>query len=400
MANINLYVGEFLVSPIPLEISLNYCSHKCAYCFSNLNNPDRKGNVSPILNLLKDLQNRKGIVPELLRQKYPVLLSNNCDPFSTTNYKQFLKIIELLTQLNIPIAYQTKGGKGIDELLSITPRSCFYISFSYLDDSIRAKIEPGAPSIPDRLKLVEKLINAGHHVSLGLNPIVQSWSPEPEKLLSALYERGVRNVWIEHLHLSYRQRDRMSERERRNLTESVIADAMKKKLDLTSSSFINKTESVAETMGYNVFSVNRPYKTYYWDVYKEIYPKLFPTNQDFVNHMFAQKQDRIIFHYEDYKDYFANALPKGVYSLTSYLATVDRALFRRYKILSQLSYENILKILWQTPTIKKSIFNNQLFSYAATKENDDIIEFTDHTGMRIGVFDKSLTNNYYTIIEE
>lgn len=38
---LDVYYGEFLINPIPLELSLNYCSHKCAYCFANVNQPGR-----------------------------------------------------------------------------------------------------------------------------------------------------------------------------------------------------------------------------------------------------------------------------------------------------------------------------------------------------------------------
>ena len=36
------YWGELFVSPAPLEMTLNHCSHACAYCFANLNDPQRR----------------------------------------------------------------------------------------------------------------------------------------------------------------------------------------------------------------------------------------------------------------------------------------------------------------------------------------------------------------------
>jgi DNA repair photolyase len=53
------YWGEFLISPIPLELSLNYCSHKCAYCFANLNDPKRTSDVKAIMRFLSDYLERE-----------------------------------------------------------------------------------------------------------------------------------------------------------------------------------------------------------------------------------------------------------------------------------------------------------------------------------------------------
>jgi len=76
---ISAYKGEFLVSPIPLEIDLNYCSHKCNYCFANLNNPKRKANTNKIINQIKNCHNSKSIESYLLANGYPVLMSNKSE---------------------------------------------------------------------------------------------------------------------------------------------------------------------------------------------------------------------------------------------------------------------------------------------------------------------------------
>ena len=52
------YFGEFLINPVPLELSFNYCSHKCAYCFANLNKPDRQFDVLRFMRFIRDYPNR------------------------------------------------------------------------------------------------------------------------------------------------------------------------------------------------------------------------------------------------------------------------------------------------------------------------------------------------------
>ena len=141
------YYGEFLISPAPLELSLNYCSHKCAYCFANLSMPDRTADIGGILRFLGEFNERKSLEAELVRQGYPVCFSNKVDPFAATNYKQSIPILEVMSTLGIPVAFQTRGGQGIDDALKIVQPSCWYISVCTADDKLRKRLEPGAPTI-------------------------------------------------------------------------------------------------------------------------------------------------------------------------------------------------------------------------------------------------------------
>ena len=107
------YFGEFMVSVVPLELHLNYCSHKCAFCFANLNSPDRRADVKQIMALLTKYRTRRTLEAKLLQWGFPTLFSNLVDPFAVSNARQALPLIEVYQQLGLPLAYQTKGaGKG------------------------------------------------------------------------------------------------------------------------------------------------------------------------------------------------------------------------------------------------------------------------------------------------
>jgi hypothetical protein len=121
--DIDVFFGEFLISPIPLELSLNYCSHKCAYCFANLNDPERSVNVGAVARFLQDLPQRNTLQALLMKAGYPTLISNRVDPFAVTNYRIALPLMETMTGMGIPLAIQTKGGKGIPEALAFLPPS-------------------------------------------------------------------------------------------------------------------------------------------------------------------------------------------------------------------------------------------------------------------------------------
>jgi len=139
------FYGEFLIHPAPLEISLNFCSHKCFYCFANLNTPGRRYDGAAVSRLLADMDNRQSLAARLLRDRYPVVISNRVDPFALTNYRHTLPLLEQLAAHNIPVTIQTRGGRGATEAMGMMPPAAWYISIPFLDEELRRRIEPGAP---------------------------------------------------------------------------------------------------------------------------------------------------------------------------------------------------------------------------------------------------------------
>lgn len=188
------YFGEFLLTTIPLELSLNYCSHKCAYCFANLNKPNRKAAPQSIVNLLSEIDSRRSLVANLLALKYPVLISNKVDPFAQSNYRLTLQILELLAALRIPVSFQTKGGKGIEEAMDLIGPSCFYWSVTASDDSTAARIEPGAPSITERYRQIAMVRSRGHHVWIGANPMHRAWVPDVREFCRRMADNGIKHT--------------------------------------------------------------------------------------------------------------------------------------------------------------------------------------------------------------
>jgi DNA repair photolyase len=132
--------GGLLKIPAPLELSGNWCAHACPYCFANLNSPTRTLDVKGVSRLLADYQNRNTIEGYLLRDGYPVIVSNHIDPFSASNYRQMVPFMETMTELGIPYSVQTKGGKGWEKVLEFMPIGVWYVSISFSDDETRKAI--------------------------------------------------------------------------------------------------------------------------------------------------------------------------------------------------------------------------------------------------------------------
>lgn len=383
------YYGEFLVSPIPIELSFNWCSHACKYCFANLNQPQRKANVQSTLNLLRDRYKRKSFEAFLLREQYPVLVSNRVDPFAVSNYRQVLPVLRLMSELEIPIALQTKGGRGIDEALEFLPKSCWYISLATLNDEHRQQMEPGAPSISERLALIEKLVAAGHSVSVGINPCLPEWLPHPENLTRAIAERGAYGAWIEPLHFNRKQLLAMGPKDQALMGEAVIERALKRKVPSDYAAFLDRVEESAIAAGLEVFSVDRPKPSQYWKPYREIYQKVFPTMTEFINHLVnSGTPERGLITIDQFLEFMLPYLPEGTLSLGHYIGSTAHQVCREHPNWSNwLSYKELLTMLWGDGRIKMSPVRNRAFSFACDRASDGkLVARFDQYGQPILIF--------------
>lgn len=365
---LNPYYGEFLLSPIPLELSLNYCSHKCAYCFANLNKPDRRADINGIFRLLANYQTRACLSAELLRRGMPVLISNKVDPFAASNFKLTLPILQTLSAMGIKVAFQTKGGKGIDEALQLVGPSCWYISISTLDDGLRRKLEPGAPSIESRFELIQKLIAAGHSVSVGVNPLVQEWLPDPSALFGRLLSIGCKKVWIETLHLNNNQTRELSERERSVLTDSLIAKACKRTPPVEVYNFFVDALETAREMGMDVMCINSPYRSDYWSDYERLYPNRFPTWQGFINRCYDTKQPGDHVTFGEFWEYVSPNLPPINKNVLDYIGATKPNIKAGERIPTDIGFKEMLAILWSDVRSTKCPIRNHAFDPAGDDE--------------------------------
>ena len=398
MSIIEPYWGEFLISPIPLEMSLNYCSHKCGYCFANLNDPKRHGDIKKIMRFLADFRNRETLSAKLMQDGYPICISNRSDPFAYSNARQIMPILETLAGIGAPVTFQTKGGEGIDRAIQLFPTAVWYISISFANDDLRRKIEPGAPTIASRFELIEKIILAGGRVILGLNPVVPEWlsHDEIQTVLMAAKERGVEGVWIEELHLNARQISNMSRGERLAIGEDILERAKKRRKDDRDADTFFYARELSQALGFEIFSNGQPTVSRIWDIYRDRYPKLFPTNQDFVNACAANGWHNGMIAFPHWFDTVGD-LPGGRYRMNKYIGASARSIFDDYQIPSKLTYTELLGIIWSTKRAKQSPVRMPSFSYASVWAENGYLQLVDESNMPYLIFDETGSlESYYT----
>jgi DNA repair photolyase len=385
MAQLTTYYGEFLVSPIPLELSvIEPCSMGCAYCFSVLGDRHQaqrsgkskaRNGSKQAVNLLADYQNRDTLEAKLLQAGYPVLLSNRTDPFSLSNRTAAIPIMRLMVELGIPIALQTKGFSRPDDLpevLEFLKPSCWYISISFNEDDLRAKIEPGAPSVGDRLRLIETLRAHGHSVVVGINPCVPEWLPRPQELIQQIAAAGAEGVWVQSLHLSSSQEKQLSPREREALTQALIDRAKKRTCDPKDSDHLNLVSDLAAAQGLEVYTMGQNRRSDFFEIYRRHYPKTFPVLQDFVNLCHDEGLEKgAIVTFEDFYELMSPFLPEGVLQVGHYLGATAHNVIRDIPNWSnKFTYDALLAMLWDEPRYNLSPAQTQAFSYALASGED------------------------------
>jgi len=212
---ITLFSGEFLYHPVPLEMSMTACSHGCVYCFANLRNGERTFDGRKFANQMNKLMDSDTFISKKLKQGWGVVLSNNTDPFAKNNARITEGVLPQLIAKGIPMFFQTKGGARLFELCENIPKSDFYFSMTMINEDTRAKVEPMAPSIEERFESMKWLMDKGHNVSVGINPLVEEWMNEEELdiMMNRCRDLGVKSFVIQSMHFGAKNKERLLKRD-------------------------------------------------------------------------------------------------------------------------------------------------------------------------------------------
>ena len=377
------FIGEFLISPVPLELSFNYCSHKCAYCFANLNVPDRRVDIKAVLRTIQAFQSRKTLAAKLMQQGYPICISNKVDPLAVSNDHQALPVISMLEDLQIPVQIQTKGGRKEDELIRIMQRpAVWYVSISFMDDALRKKIEPGAPTIQARIELIQKLTEAGHKVILGLNPLVPEWLPDVCELLEACHNAGCRYAWIESLHLHPDQVKNLSDRERVAIGEDTITRAKNSRWSPEEKRHLDAAHQACWDLGWETFTIGYWHRSEFHRPYRECYGNTFPTMQDFINACWDILGDEeAVVSYDQFEGEILPRLPDIDGTLCHYLRAGNYGVVEKYTIPNQLNFQGVLRRGWMWPELTWAPSRLRCFALAMEQGVDEWNPLVDDTGM-------------------
>lgn len=341
---IDLLTNALLLSPVPIQYTGNYCSHKCTYCFANINNPKRKTDIAKLSSLLKGYKNRSDLTSYFLKNKYPVLISNNIDPFSKSNQPFVNELIYTLKDLGIPVSLATRGGVGIEILKDLTP-SVLYVSIPYDSDDKRLKYEPSAPTLEQRYELIDFAIKSGHKVIASINPFNPKFAENPISIAEKVKELGVKSILINKLHLTSPQQANMTKCERDIMGEDLLSESKSK--TFTDEWLTNAVELYDYTT-YNNMSLigfDSGLSQNHYSEFKECYKKLLPTIYDWFNWCAENKKENDIIYFDEFYNFFAQRLPNTEVYLSKYI--VNKVNLKDNTFYSKMDLRNILHLYWE-----------------------------------------------------
>jgi len=366
------YFGEFLIHPVPLEMSLGACGYQCAYCFARRlrkGDADHTTSIVSLANILNGKSGQTTLHGQLLNDGYPVLLSNRTDPLAPGAWPYAVQVIDLLSAFGKPFTIQTKGGtdERIERVIRAAPggKCVWYFTIETDDDSIRRRIAPNAPPIEQRIRNIENIIKSGQRVVVGINPCDWHFSADQYKgLIQRLAAIGVYGIWGEILHVNSKELERYSADDISALGGAEylarVARYSARNIDDERLGYLYSVLDHARACGMETYTYAQPEKTGFFDVFYQTYEKLFPINQNFINFCHDEQPSDIISFDQYWRVLTADhSLPQGIFTLDSFIACADRSFIRSGKRL-KTHFRDLCAELWEKNN-HKTITGNVAF---------------------------------------
>ena len=347
---IDVLTNGFLNNPVPIQFTGNYCSHGCVYCFSNINNPKRRLDVKAVLSQIKNHHKRNDLQSFFLREKYPVLISNNIDPFSKSNQPFVNDLILSLNDLEIPVALATRGGIGWQEIYKEIKPSVFYITIPYTSDEVRQKYEPKAPSLSERWEMLEEVVKEGHKVIVSINPLDVEFVQDPLEIIQNAQNFGVKSFVINKLHLSPKQQSNLTSREKDIIGEDLLIQSRKNQF---TDVWLNKALELytyCQDNNLNLLGMDTGLRNSNYTEFKQCYSNTLPTLDDFFNWCYDNKEEGEFIYFEEFFSFFSDRLPVLEGNISKYI--FNRAVIDDKDFYKKMDLRNLLHLYWQHPKVK------------------------------------------------
>lgn len=207
------------VQGMPFGWSLNPymgCAHRCTFCYvrafeARADRPadDRYGTSIRVKTNVAEVLRRELARPSWARE--PVAIGAATDPYQPAEgrYRLTRRCIEALAEAANPFAIITRGPlivRDLDVLAAAARTAEVSVTFSIptLDLEIWRRTEPGTAPPHQRLRALERLVDAGIRTGVGMAPILPGLTDRPELLadvVRAARAAGATGIWSNLLYL-------------------------------------------------------------------------------------------------------------------------------------------------------------------------------------------------------
>lgn len=367
-------MAEYMLHPVGLEMSQNACGHNCFYCFATLKDSRRKFDSKKFANQMNNLTKSETFLAKKIRDKYPFVFSNNTDPFASNNINLTKATLPILLDLEIPIFFQTKTGKGMFEAIQDVPPSTFYISVTSMDDVISKEVERQAPVISERLEAIDRLISMGHHVIVGINPLAKEWLPEKDfvELIDLLRSKGIKSFPIGNLYFRKQEIEKVAKFNKAGVNPTDYI-----KTGVANAYFQHIIKN------YHAKGLITPNMPFYCEGIKHFLPnhyKRILTIFDFINHIIDKHKGEIVdITFEDYFNFFKDCgfMEEG-WKFDQYLFAISSKLWVGKKENQNVtSLEHFYRILWNAKGISQNLSTSLFFQENGIDKNGNKVYLYD-----------------------
>lgn len=220
--------SQFPFCSIPFRLdSFSSCQFACRYCFAAARGGytgQSKIQTADPLMLGRRLHRLsvlgappRSVIDELLAARVPLHFGGMSDPFMTKERTsrvtfQYLKILQ---KHRYPTVISTKSDLcGEDPYIGLLRDGKFIVqvSLSTLDDDVGQRLDLGAPSPSERIRVIEKLAAAGVPTMCRIQPLIPTRETDAFDVVEAVLRAGAKHVSVEHLKLPIESRAQMVNR--------------------------------------------------------------------------------------------------------------------------------------------------------------------------------------------
>jgi DNA repair photolyase len=179
------------------------CAHACVYCYAPSVIHWDKGKWGGLVEVKVNLP--RILSKELrVKKKGVVGLGTVTDPYqhAEKRYEITRRCLELLLMHDFPVCIQTKSSLVLRDIDMLKKFSNIEVgvTLTTLDDSVREKMEPGASSVEDRLRVLSELEKNGIATWVFLGPVMP-YITDVEALVDAIAEVKPKYVIVDKLRL-------------------------------------------------------------------------------------------------------------------------------------------------------------------------------------------------------
>ena len=176
------------------------CLYNCTYCYMKRHKPEGLSIATNTMDILTEINSHAWFAdvekPNQTGEYITYDISCNEDFALHAKYHEWEKIFAFFR--DHPLAMGSFATKYVNEdLLKFNPEGKIRIRFSLMPPDWRIILEPHTSTVDNRLRYIERFIDAGYEVHLNFSPVIvhDDWLNKYEELFELVWYYAITYAW-------------------------------------------------------------------------------------------------------------------------------------------------------------------------------------------------------------